>query len=279
MRILLTNDDGVNAPGLAVLARSFAEAGHEVIVVAPMTEASGAGAGIGPAHLREHGIHAESVRPDGLDGIEVIAVDALPALIVLTACMGGFGPLPDLVATGINPGRNVGRAIMHSGTVGAALTCAPFGLTGLATSIQAGTVPSSSYEFDDGAPIHFETAAALAVGFANLFAKAPPGTVLNLNVPNLPLKDILGIRRAPLASTGLILSTSVESRQPGVQLDLCPNQPLRAQPDRLVESDDTLTEIGWAVVTPLTSVSEDLRADVGTFVTAALRSTSDLLGT
>jgi 5'-nucleotidase len=278
MRVLVTNDDGFDAPGLAVLARSFAEAGHEVIVVAPMTEASGAGAGIGPAHLREHGIHAEVVHPAGLDGIEVIAADALPALIVITACLGGFGPIPDLVATGINPGRNVGRAVMHSGTVGAALTCAPFGLLGLATSIQAGTVPSSSYEFDDGAPIHFESAATLAVGFVALLETAPPRTVLNLNVPNLPLKDILGIRRAPLADTGLTFSTSVGYHQAAIEIDLHSEQPLNAQHDRRAESDDTLTELGWAVVTPLTSASEDLRPDVDNFVTAALRSTSSLIG-
>ena len=275
MRVLVTNDDGFAAPGLAALARRFAERGHDVIVVAPMTEASGAGAAIGPAHLREHGIHAESVTPAGLDGIEVIAADALPALIAITACLGGFGPVPDLIASGINPGRNVGRAVMHSGTVGAAITCAQFGVPGLATSIQAGTVPSSSYEFDDGAPIHFESAAVLAVELAGNFEAAPTRTVLNLNVPNLPLKDILGIRHATLANTGLLLSTKVADRE----LDLGADPRLRSGEEDSEESDDFLTELGWAVVTPLTSVSEDLRSDVGDFLTEALSSVSRLIGT
>ena len=274
MRVLVTNDDGVAAPGLAALARRLAEMGHDVIVVAPMTEASGAGAAIGPAHLREHGIHAESVAPPGLDGIEVIAADALPALIAITACLGGFGPVPDLLASGINPGRNVGRAVMHSGTVGAALTCAQFGVPGLATSVQAGTIPSSSYEFDDGAPIHFESAAVLAVGLADQIEAAPTRTVLNLNVPNLPLKDIVGIRRATLASTGLLLFTKVADRPLGLGAE----QRTGKDQEGSEESDDALTELGWAVVTPLTSVSEDLRSDVGDFLTEALLSASRLIG-
>ena len=57
MRILVTNDDGFDAPGLAVLARAFAEAGHEVVVIAPLTDASGSGAGIGPLRAMGGGIH------------------------------------------------------------------------------------------------------------------------------------------------------------------------------------------------------------------------------
>ena len=89
-----------------------------MIVVAPQTEASGAGAGIGPLHLRQGGIRSEAVAPIGLKGIEAIAADALPALIVITACLGAFGPIPDLVASGINPGRNVGQAVFRSGADG-----------------------------------------------------------------------------------------------------------------------------------------------------------------
>ena len=63
MRILVTNDDGFDAPGLAVLARAFAEAGHEVLVVAPLVEASGSGAGIGPLRAMGGGIHVEAVAP------------------------------------------------------------------------------------------------------------------------------------------------------------------------------------------------------------------------
>ena len=118
------------------------------------------------------GIHVEAVAPPGLDGIKVLAADALPALIVITACLGAFGPPPDLVASGINPGRNVGRAVLHSGTVGAALTSVHFGLKGLATSIRV-TPLSATREHDCGTRTHFESAAALAVAFAAHLERAP----------------------------------------------------------------------------------------------------------
>ena len=148
------------------------EAGHEVVVVAPSTEASGAGAGVGPLHVMGGGIQVEAVAPPGLEGITALAVDGLPALIVITACLGAFGPPPDLVATGINPGRNVGRAVLHSGTVGAALTSVHFGLKGLATSIQAGALPSGFESANDGHP-HYESAAVLAVVLAAHLEGAP----------------------------------------------------------------------------------------------------------
>lgn len=277
MRVLVTNDDGFEAPGLAVLARAFAEAGHDVTVLAPLAEASGSGAAIGPVHLRGGTIHVAEVTPAGLDGIKTLAIDALPALIVITACLGGFGTPPDLVVSGINPGRNVGRAVMHSGTVGAALTAAPFGLKGLAASMQAGAAPSA-YESADGSHIHFESAATLAVTVAAHMEAAPARTVINLNVPNLPLGKIRGIRRARLATKGLILSARLDDRDHDVQLDLRGLGPAAGESGGGGESDESLTELGWAVVTPLATVSEDHRPDVGTVVDAAIESASRLVG-
>jgi len=271
MRILVTNDDGFDAPGLAVLARAFAEAGHEVVVIAPLTDASGSGAGIGPLRAMGGGIHVEAVAPAGLGGIKALAADALPALIVITACLGAFGPPPDLVASGINPGRNVGRAVLHSGTVGAALTSVHFGSKGLATSMQAVSVPSP-YEPYDVAHTHFESAAALAVAFAAHLERAPARTVLNLNVPNLALGDIRGVRRAGLATSGLILAAQAIDGGSKVRFDVG-----AAQPGNGDESDETLTQLGWAVVTPLASVSEDQRPEVGDLVAAAMGSASKCL--
>ncbi|MGD0983870.1 MAG: 5'/3'-nucleotidase SurE [Acidimicrobiales bacterium] len=270
MRILVTNDDGFDAPGLAVLAAAFAEAGHEVFVVAPLAEASGSGAGIGPLRAMGGGIHVEAVAPPGLDGIKVLAADALPALIVITACLGAFGPPPDLVASGINPGRNVGRAVLHSGTVGAALTSVHFGLKGLATSIRVAP-PSATREHDCGTRTHFESAAALAVAFAAHLERAPARTVLNLNVPNLALGEIRGIRRAGLATSGLILAAQAVEGGPRVRFDLG-----ALQPDG-DESDETLTQLGWAVVTPLTSVTEDRRPEIGELVAAVMASATESL--
>jgi 5'-nucleotidase len=272
MRVLVTNDDGFAAPGLAALARAFAAAGHDVVVVAPAMEASGAGAGIGPVHLRDKGIRAERVSPAGLEGIETLAADALPALIVITACLGGFGPIPELVASGINPGRNVGRAVLHSGTVGAALTSVHFGLRGIATSIQAGA--PATYEAADGSHMHFESAATLAVALSAQLETAPARTVLNLNVPNLPLARIRGVRRAHLANTGLNFLSRVNDAEPAQVAES--DAPFEA-PSGAGDSDDALTEEGWAVVTALSSVTEDPRPEVGRFVAEAVESASYLL--
>jgi 5'-nucleotidase len=139
MKVLVTNDDGVGSPGLHALARVLVDDGFDVIVVAPDREMSGSAAAIGQVHLNE-GIDAERVELPRLDGVPAYAVAGPPGLCVLTARLGGFGDPPDLVVSGINPGCNTGRAVLHSGTVGAALTAANFGCRGLAVSIDVSTL-------------------------------------------------------------------------------------------------------------------------------------------
>src|ERR1700687_6212754 len=104
---MVTNDDGVDSPGIHALAAALLRDGHEVFVVAPSTDHSGAGAAIGrlvgggppPVVRREW--------PD-LPGLEVHAIDAPPGTAVLAACLGAFGELPEVIASGINPGQNTG---------------------------------------------------------------------------------------------------------------------------------------------------------------------------
>jgi 5'/3'-nucleotidase len=139
MKVLVTNDDGVASPGLHALARALVDDGFDVIVVAPDREMSGSAAAIGQVHVDE-GIDAERVDLPRLDGVPAYAVAGPPGLCVLTARLGGFGDPPDLVVSGINPGCNTGRAVLHSGTVGAALTAANFGCRGLAVSIDVSTL-------------------------------------------------------------------------------------------------------------------------------------------
>lgn len=198
MRILVTNDDGVRAPGIAALAGAAHGAGHDVIVVAPMIDYSGAGAAVGPVHSRD-GIDYESHVLDDLD-IPAYGIDGPPALAVILACVGGFGPRPDMVLSGINHGINVGRSTMHSGTVGAALTGAHFGLRCLAVSIRWG---------ED--PVPWGTPAQLAAALIPVLADAPDGTVLNLNVPNVPIDAVRGVRRGRLGRGGTIRSAVHES--------------------------------------------------------------------
>lgn len=139
-RCLITNDDGIHSEGLRVLAQVALEAGFEVVVVvAPMRESSGASASI--TAIEEDGHFVVEPRPlDGLeDACTVLAVGGLPAFIALTGMRGAFGPAPDVVLSGINNGPNTGYAVLHSGTVGAALTASTFGARAMAVSLNVRT--------------------------------------------------------------------------------------------------------------------------------------------
>jgi 5'-nucleotidase len=266
VRILVTNDDGVRAPGIAALARAAHRTGHEVVVVAPLVDYSGSGAAVGPVHSRE-GVDYESHVIEELD-VPAYGIDGPPALAVILACVGGFGPRPDLVLSGVNHGINVGRSAMHSGTVGAALTGAHFGLRALAVSIRWGEEP-----------VPWETPAGMAGALVPLLCESRQGTVLNLNVPNLPLAEVRGVRRGRLSRGGSIRSAvhepaGAESGAGGarpalpdhphlslppagsgtLRLDLAP--PGSARPDEDLETDAGLVAANFASLTALVGVRE-----------------------
>lgn len=192
MRILVTNDDGIDAPGLTALAAAIDDLG-ELVVVAPLTEYSGAGASIGPLHLNMPRVHDAEL--PGVRTSMVAAVEGPPSLAVILAGMGAFGPAPELVVSGINPGLNVGWYVYHSGTVGATLTARNAMVHGIAVSQEVARQPPD--------PDHdYSTAAAVARAAVQAMLKAPPAeaSVLNLNVPNLPLEKVKGIKAAELGT-------------------------------------------------------------------------------
>ncbi len=198
MRILVTNDDGIDSVGLHVLARALGELG-DVVVAAPDSEYSGASAAIGAIHL----MHPE-VRRTRLDGVaEAWTVAGAPALCVTFARQGLFGPPFDLVVAGINPGANVGRAVYHSGTVGAAMTARNAGVTGIAVSqdVSMGSVEGQAW---DGmlANMRWQSAATIAVTVARGVLAHPPAEaqLINVNVPNLAVEELRGWRVTELAS-------------------------------------------------------------------------------
>jgi 5'-nucleotidase len=233
MRLLVTNDDGVRAPGLIVLAQALVKEGHDVFVAGPLNDMSGSGAGFGPAYAPE-GVVLEEVELAELPGVPVFALDAPPGLAVLAGYLETFGPKPDLVVSGINPGCNTGRAVLHSGTVGAALSGANFGISGIAVSA------------DSGDPWHPETAAAFAVAAVEWVAAATRPTVLNLNVPNLPIGDVRGVREAPLAPFGTVRTVVKARKTDRVEFELRPNE------DELAPETDTMTvKAGYVAVTSL----------------------------
>jgi 5'-nucleotidase len=202
VRILVTNDDGVTAPGLAALTRALvrwtkeaAAAGgqnHEIVVVAPSSNYSGAGASVGSVTDGTK-IPYQRARVNGAEEVDAFGLDASPALSVIAGALGAVGPKPDLVLSGINHGVNVGRSVLHSGTVGAALTASQVGISALAVSMRAGMAED-----------RWESAADLAMALIPVLIGAPAGTVLNLNVPSLPLHEIRGLRWARVGGTGLI---------------------------------------------------------------------------
>ena len=237
MRLLVTNDDGITAPGLHALAAAMVGLGHDVVVAASMDDRTGSGAGIGPAPITE-GIPVEPFEIPDLPGVPAFGVEAPPALIVLVARLGAFGAEPpELVASGINPGANTGRALLHSGTVGAALTAANLGLSALAVSQ------------DLGEEMRWETAAALAATAMDWLVAAPARTVLNLNVPNVALDDLAGVRPAVLAPFGTVRTavTGVESGRLQVEF-----QPVREPLDP--DTDTALLAAGYATVTSVVGV-------------------------
>jgi 5'/3'-nucleotidase len=194
-RILVTNDDGIDSVGLHVLARAMRAHG-DVVVVAPDGEYSGTGAALGALHV----IHPEVHRAD-IPGIaEAWTITGPPGLCAMLARLGVFGRI-DLIVAGINPGANVGRAVYHSGTVGAALTARNGGMSGVAVSQAVTGYGVEGQGWDEMiADQQWDSAAALgsAVAGAVLAAELGEPVVVNVNVPNLPLGRIKGWRHATI---------------------------------------------------------------------------------
>lgn len=189
-RVLVTNDDGVHATGILALATALARAGHDVTVAAPLDDRSGSGAALGPGHAS--GLKVERLTLDGLDDVPVFGLDGPPGMCVMAAHLGAFGERPEIIASGINLGGNTGRSILFSGTVGAALAAANFGLRGVAISQSLAD------------PWRIETGAAYGVAAVDWALRHPTGSVLNVNVPNLPLEEIRGVRSGRLAPFGVV---------------------------------------------------------------------------
>jgi 5'-nucleotidase len=242
MRVLVTNDDGIDSPGLLALAQGAARHGWTAVVAAPAHEASGTGAGLTAAEDHRH-VHVETRDLPGLPDVPGYAVAAHPAFIALVAAEGAFGDPPDIVLSGVNRGANVGRAILHSGTVGAALTAAVNGARALAVSLDVG--------LDLDVHHHWDTAVTVAEALFDRLAALPAGAVLNLNVPNLA--ETRETRRAGLAEFGAVRSRVEHTDDGTIALTA-----VFAAGDLPPGSDAALLAEGHPTVTPLRSVAEDV---------------------
>jgi len=192
VRILLTNDDGIDAPGIRHLAEAIAPLG-EVTVIAPAHEHSGASCAIGPIWIE----HPTVIKRDDfpVEGIvEAFSVDGPPALCAFYARLGAFGPPFDLVVSGINPGANVGRSVYHSGTVGACLSGRHAGWSGVAVSQASNWAAEGQAVEDSIAAQKWESAGRVAATFVEAMLRDLPAhpVVANINVPNVDVDEIAG---------------------------------------------------------------------------------------
>jgi len=238
IRCLVTNDDGIDSEGLRILALVAVEAGLEVVVASPLENCSGASSSITAVDVDGRFV-SERRSLAGLEACDTYAVDGLPAFIALTGARGAFGPPPDLLLSGINYGPNAGHAILHSGTVGAALTASTHALRAMAVSIGSGNPP------------HWDTAADVARKVLPWLVNAPAGTVLNVNVPNVPLGKVRGVRKAGLASFGAVQTNVAERGEGYVQISMSEIEALH-EPG----TDAALMAAGYATVTALRAICE-----------------------
>ena len=174
MRILVSNDDGVDAPGIRILAEGLRAAGHDVLVVAPDRDRSGASNSLTldlPIRIKK--LDAETWRVAGT-----------PTDCVHLALTGMLEIEPDIVVSGINNSANLGDDVIYSGTVSAAMEGRFLGLPAVAMSLVTA----------DHNPRNFETAARAAVEIVARLASdpLPADTILNVNVPDLPWEDVAG---------------------------------------------------------------------------------------
>ncbi len=193
MRVLITNDDGGRAPGLRALAQ-------EIVAVYPDS--------VAVAAANECGHFGTSLRRDGWlrrtadlltpAPTSQLTWQATPALLVKAACEGVWGEPPDVVVVGVNYGPNVGRDVLYSGTVGAALTAVNLGVSALALSLDD---VFSTGGREDGF-MHWQTAATLAVPLIEWLGDNPLPAALSVNAPNRELSLVSGVRPARLANAG-----------------------------------------------------------------------------
>ncbi|MGO9480597.1 MAG: 5'/3'-nucleotidase SurE [Candidatus Kryptoniota bacterium] len=191
--ILVSNDDGIDAPGLYILVKALRKFAR-VSVVAPSIQQSA----VGHAITVRTPLRAHEFRRDGkLFGY---AVDGTPADSVKLAIRTLLKSQPDLVISGINDGLNTAVNVIYSGTVSAATEGTILGIPAIAVSVEYSQKPNSVLRHGAiqnwNEERHFEPAAKIAASLAKFVCKEglPKDTILNINVPAIPAKKIKGIK-------------------------------------------------------------------------------------
>ena len=181
MHILVTNDDGVNAPGLLALAQALRPLGT-VSVLAPDHNWSASG------HVKTLERPLRVKEAILADGTRALATDGAPSDCVALAVLGLLPSPPEMVVSGINSGPNLGHDLTYSGTVTAAMEGAISGLPSVAVSLDTPPMLEGALNYAPAAEIARRVA-------ANVIAHGlPASTLLSVNVPYLPLDEIRGVQ-------------------------------------------------------------------------------------
>jgi 5'-nucleotidase len=236
MRILLSNDDGVHAPGLKVLADELKKIG-KVTVVAPLEEKSTTGHSL-TLHKPLRIVPAPATGFYGVNGS--------PADCVYMGIKQIIKAMPDIVVSGINRGANLGQDVYYSGTVSAAREACILGIPAFAVSLDV--------DFKSRKPeskLHYESAAKMAVKIIKEYYKRgfPKYTLMNINVPDLPFKRIKGVKPARQGFrhySGAVIKR-VDHR--GKDYYWVGGQYHGFEPE--IDTDCAVVDSGYAAVTPL----------------------------
>jgi 5'-nucleotidase len=244
LRILITNDDGIGAPGLAALEQALARVG-QVYVCAPQSEHSGASRGI--TLRRPLRFHAAGERR--------FAVDGTPADAVMVALCLLLDFHPDVVVSGINNGPNLGENVFYSGTVAGAAEGAKHGIPSIAVSVT------------ERENLDFTPAAAFAAHLALQVVEKglPPGVALNVNVPHPRYHGVEVTRQCSKISRNLMVEGRDPRGRPYYWMD--EQIPLEhAEPG----SDYAAVREGRISITPLRfdNTADDLIASLRTWLAA-----------
>ncbi|MBT8341569.1 MAG: 5'/3'-nucleotidase SurE [Desulfatitalea sp.] len=230
--IVLTNDDGIESPGLWALYDALAP-DHRVMVAAPERERSAVGHGI----TLHKPLRAYRTQVNG--GYEGWAVSGTPADCVKLCLLELFDGTPDLVISGINPGANVGINVHYSGTVGAAKEAALYGVPAIAASVR------------DAQSGHYAEAAAFVAHLA-CQVKAhglPAGVFLNVNCPNAHMQTPIGVK---IVRQGCETHDEFFDKRRDPRDRIYYWQGLETQPTyRQADSDGALLTAGYITITPV----------------------------
>ncbi len=248
MYVALTNDDGIQAVGLRAIYRALVNAGHEVQVIAPMTEQSAVGHAI-----TVHGpLRVKKVKEEGFSGFGIYGT---PTDCVKLGVSELLDKAPDIVVSGINAGANVGPDVLYSGTVAAATEAAHLGFPALAVS----------YDSFKAGDLTEHARFAVKVMERIPWYSLPPRRVMNLNLPDRPVMDFQGLTLCP--QTSAIWKDWYHRREDPRGTPywwLNGEIPLNTVAPG---SDKSLLNEGWATLTPLkfdftdTSTLESLRKE------------------